>query len=262
MARKKLNTFTADDAGDDFTPSVRVMKSPVAQEESPKEAKKPVKKAPAPRKAEKAPKPVAEPAKPKLVVEEKPRPAMPVAQEKPAPPKQKPSRVTQQENITREIQRIKSEETGDELVQLVGFNLVDEEFGVDIQQVQEINRMVEITPVPRTPDFVEGVINLRGKVIPVIQLRKRFGHETKEVDKETRIVIVEVLSKVLGLVVDSVSEVLRIPANIIEPPPDIITGVEAEYIKGVAKLENRLLILLDLDKVIRQDMAEVVESSK
>ena len=135
-------------------------------------------------------------------------------------------------------------------LQLVSFNMGTEEFGVDILKVQEINRMVEITRVPQAPHFVEGVINLRGKVIPIVDLRKRFGLELKEHDKNTRIVVVDIGGNIMGMIVDSVSEVLRLPASTIEPPPEIVTGINSEYIKGVAKLEDRLLIFLDLSRVI------------
>lgn len=142
-----------------------------------------------------------------------------------------------------------------ELLQLVSFNIGSEEFGVDILKVQEINRMVDITKVPQAPHYVEGVINLRGKVIPIIDLRKRFNLELKEYDKNTRIVVVDINGSIMGMVVDSVSEVLRLPSNTIEPPPEIVAGINSEYIKGVAKLEDRLLIFLDLSKVI--DVAEI-----
>ncbi len=143
----------------------------------------------------------------------------------------------------------------DELLQLVSFKIGSEEFGVDILKVQEINRMVEITKVPQAPHYVEGVINLRGKVIPIVDLRKRFNLELKEHDKNTRIVVVDIGGNIMGLVVDSVSEVLRLPSSTIEPAPEIVTGINSEYIKGVAKLEDRLLIFLDLSKVI--DMNEM-----
>ncbi|MDH3892244.1 MAG: chemotaxis protein CheW [candidate division Zixibacteria bacterium] len=146
------------------------------------------------------------------------------------------------------------EQTG-ELLQLVSFNIGSEEFGVDILKVQEINRMVEITRVPQAPHYVEGVINLRGKVIPIVDLRKRFNLEVKEYDKNTRIVVVDISGNIMGMVVDSVSEVLRLPSNTIEPPPEIVASINSEYIKGVAKLEDRLLIFLDLSKVI--DVSEM-----
>jgi purine-binding chemotaxis protein CheW len=137
-----------------------------------------------------------------------------------------------------------------EELQLVSFNIGSEEFGVDILKVQEINRMVEITKVPQAPHYVEGVINLRGKVIPIVDLRKRFDLELKEHDKNTRIVVVDIEGNVMGMIVDAVSEVLRLPASTIEPPPEIVTGINSDYIKGVAKLDDRLLIFLDLSKVI------------
>jgi purine-binding chemotaxis protein CheW len=146
-----------------------------------------------------------------------------------------------------------SQGKSEELVQLVSFNIGEEEFGVDILKVQEINRMLEVTRVPNAPEFVDGVINLRGKVIPIIDLRRRFGMERKEHDKNTRIVVVELTGKIVGFVVDAVREVLRIPRSVTEPPPPIVAGVEAEYITAVGKLEDRLLILLDLDKVLSTD---------
>jgi len=157
-------------------------------------------------------------------------------------------------NILEKTDGAFSAQTG-ELLQLVSFNIGSEEFGVDILKVQEINRMVEITRVPQAPPYVEGVINLRGKVIPIVDLRKRFNMEEKEYDKNTRIVVVDISGNIMGMVVDSVSEVLRLPANTIEPPPEIVASINSEYIKGVAKLEDRLLIFLDLSKVI--DVSEM-----
>jgi purine-binding chemotaxis protein CheW len=136
-----------------------------------------------------------------------------------------------------------------ELLQLVSFHVGGEEFGLDILRVQEIIRVQQLTRVPNSPDFVEGVINLRGKVIPVIALRKRFGLEILAQDKQTRIVVVEVRGAVLGFMVDSVSEVLRIPADTVEPPPRL-GKVEREYVSGVGKLNDRLLILLDVDRLM------------
>lgn len=138
----------------------------------------------------------------------------------------------------------------DEL-QLVSFNIGDEEFGIDILKVQEINRMLTVTRVPNSPAFVDGVINLRGKVIPIIDLRGRFGMERKDHDKNTRIVVVELAGKIVGFVVDAVKEVLRIPRQVTEAPPSLASGVDEQYITGVAKLDDRLLILLDLEKVLQ-----------
>jgi purine-binding chemotaxis protein CheW len=136
------------------------------------------------------------------------------------------------------------------LLQLVTFTISNEEFGLDILKVHEIIRTMEITKVPRAPDFVEGVINLRGKVIPIIDLRKRFGMDSKPHDSQTRIIVVEINAMIVGFVVDSVSEVLRIPSNTVEPPPPIVSGIDSEYISGVGKLENRLLILIDLNRLL------------
>lgn len=137
-----------------------------------------------------------------------------------------------------------------ELLQLVSFMIGKEEFGVDILKVQEINRMFQITKVPNSPDYVDGVINLRGRVIPVIDLRAKLGMERKEHDKDTRIIVVELAGRTIGFIVDRVKEVLRIPGSIIEPPPSMVAGMNAEYITAVGKLEDRLLILLDLEKVL------------
>jgi purine-binding chemotaxis protein CheW len=138
----------------------------------------------------------------------------------------------------------------EELLQLVSFKLGKEEFGVDIQSIQEINRMVDITRVPNSPDFISGVINLRGQVIPIVDLRKRFKFPQREYDKDTRIIIVEVNRIVVGFVVDAVSEVIRISKSITEPPPPIVAGIGSEYIVSVAKMENRLIILLDLERAL------------
>lgn len=137
-----------------------------------------------------------------------------------------------------------------ELLQLVSFKIGSEEFGVDILRVQEINKMVQITKVPNSPVFVEGVINLRGKVIPIVDFRTRLGLAKIEHTKDTRIVVVDVEGKTIGFIVDSVSEVLRIPASITEAPPEIVSGVDSEFIKSVGKLEDRLLILIDLNKIL------------
>lgn len=141
-------------------------------------------------------------------------------------------------------------EQSENLIQLVSFTLDKEEFGIDILKVQEINRTPNITRVPNCPDFIEGVINLRGRIVPIIDLRKRFGMQAAEQSKDTRIIVVEVLSKIVGFIVDSVSEVLRIPHSVIDPPPPLVAGIRAEFIEGIGKLENRLLILLNLEKIL------------
>lgn len=151
-----------------------------------------------------------------------------------------------------------------EILQLVSFKIANEEFGVDILNVQEINKMTQITRVPNSPDFVEGVINLRGRVIPIIDLRTRLKLEKKEHDKDTRIIVVDLGKRTVGFIVDAVKEVLRIPVSITEAPPEIVSGIDSEFIKSVGKLEDRLLILIDLEKILTageaQLMAEVVSS--
>ena len=144
------------------------------------------------------------------------------------------------------------------LIQLVTFKIGEEEFGVDILKVQEIIRMMPITKVPNAPPFVEGVLNLRGKVIPVIDMRKRFGLRAAERDSRTRIKVMDLQGQVVGFVVDAVSQVLRIKESTVEPPPAVVAGIGAEYMKGVGKLEDRLLILLDLDKLLNpQDLGSL-----
>lgn len=138
-----------------------------------------------------------------------------------------------------------------ELLQLVSFHLGGEEYALEILKVQEIIRMVDLTRVPNSPDFVEGVINLRGKVIPVIGLRRRFHLEARKRDAQTRIIVVEISGSIVGFEVDAVNEVLRIPADTVEPPPRL-AKTEREYVSGVGKLNNRLLLLLDVDRLMSE----------
>jgi purine-binding chemotaxis protein CheW len=145
---------------------------------------------------------------------------------------------------------VETKNAAEQVLQFVTFTLGNEEYAVDILSVQEINRITEITKVPNSPDYVEGVINLRGKVIPVINLRKKFGREEKETDDTSRIIIMEIQEITNGLIVDSVSEVLRIPSSTIEPAPPMSSNISSQFIKGIAKLENRLIILIDLDKLL------------
>lgn len=138
----------------------------------------------------------------------------------------------------------------DVLAQVVTFSLAGEEFGVPILEVREIIRMTPITPVPRAPEFVEGVINLRGQIIPVVDLRKRFGITAAEVGAHTRIIVIEVNDNVLGLIVDAVDEVLRIPADTIAPPPALVAGgIGSEYIRGISHFNNKMIILIEMGRV-------------
>lgn len=144
----------------------------------------------------------------------------------------------------------------EKILQLVGFKVENEEFAVDILSVQEIIKMQQITEVPNSPEFVEGIINLRGKVIPVIDIRTRLGLEKKEFGSTTRIIVIEVSSKIVGFVVDEVTEVIRISSSIIEAPPAMVGGISSNYITAIGKMEDRLLILLDLDKTLSEDEKE------
>jgi len=134
-------------------------------------------------------------------------------------------------------------------LQLVSFKIGQEEFGIEIIKVQEIIKVMQITKVPNAPDFVDGVINLRGRVIPVVDLRIKLGLPKQDYTKNTRIIVIELNSRTVGFIVDEVSEVLRINRNITEEPPEMVGNVEKEFITAIGKLEDRLLILLDLEKI-------------
>ena len=136
-------------------------------------------------------------------------------------------------------------------VQIVGFRVGAETFGVPIALVHEIVRVPEITAVPEAPGCVEGVINLRGKIISVVDLRKRFGEREIRGGKKNRILVAELEGKLVGLIVDAASEVLKIPPSDIEPPPDVFGEDDVNYVTGVGKLHGRLIIMVDLKKVLR-----------
>ena len=136
--------------------------------------------------------------------------------------------------------------------QLVGFRIGDETYGVQIGSVREIVRVPEITAVPNAPEMIEGVINLRGKIIPVMDLRKRFRASSVQPDKKNRILVVEVEGRLLGLIVSSASEVLKIPPSEIEAPGTVFAEGESSYVTGVGKLKGRLIILLDIVRLLRQ----------
>ena len=147
----------------------------------------------------------------------------------------------------------------EESLQLVTFEVAEEEFAVDILAVHEINRMMELTRVPQAPNEIEGVINLRGKIIPVMDLRKRFGLPSRDRDDQTRIIVVEVDGRVIGFIVDRVRQVLPISRSIVEPAPDMVATIDSQFISGVGKLPDRLLILLDLNQLLTGKLAEAVD---
>lgn len=147
-------------------------------------------------------------------------------------------------------------EVHEETRQLVIFRLGDEEFGVDILQVREIEKIEQgVTRVPKSPDFVEGVINLRGDIVPIVDLRKRFGLLVREIGRESRVIIVEVLGNLVGMTVDAVVEVLRVNVSAVENAPSITKGVDAFFLSGVAKIGERLIILLDLERALSAEEA-------
>ena len=152
----------------------------------------------------------------------------------------------------------------DKELQVVGFRIGRETFGLPISTVREIVRVPEITSVPNAPDYIEGVINLRGRIIPVVDLRKRFGDKSFERNKKNRIVVVELGSRAVGLIVHSASEVLRIPPSDIDEPHNVFKEGELNYITGIGKLNGRLVILLDLNKVLERgelnQLEEVAEA--
>ena len=137
--------------------------------------------------------------------------------------------------------------------QVVSFQLANEHYGINIQNVQEIILVGEITSIPEVPTFVEGLINLRGKVIPVIDLRRRFGLTAGEHAENTRIIVTNTSERTIGLIVDEVNEVLRLDGNQIEPLPEGVTDVDISYITGVVKLKDRILILLDTEVVLSDE---------
>jgi len=154
-------------------------------------------------------------------------------------------------------------------LQVVGFRIGNETFGVRIGSVREIVRVPEITAVPSAPETVEGVINLRGKIIPVMDLRKRFGQTDVQPDKKNRILVVELENKLVGLIVNAASEVLKLAPSEIEAPGTLFAEGESTYVTGVGKLKGRLIILLDIAKLLHrpeykrfEEAAELVGAAK
>ncbi|MBI4690627.1 MAG: chemotaxis protein CheW [Nitrospirae bacterium] len=154
------------------------------------------------------------------------------------------------EDILADFKEPKSE------LHLVTFN-IGEEYGVPISQVHEIIRVGNITIVPNSPSYMEGVINLRGKVLPVLNLRKRLKLSERDMSKASRIIVTEVGDKVIGLLVDAVSHVIKVPAGFVETAPEEVLEVDTDYITGVGKLKERLIIMLDLEKLLRREKIEI-----
>lgn len=135
-------------------------------------------------------------------------------------------------------------------VKLAVFNLREQPYAIDIMKIKQIIRPLKITKLPKAPDFMEGVVNLRGVVIPVIDMRKRFALPPRESEEETKVIIAAVDRKIVGIIVDDVSEVISVPRSEIQPPPRVIRGVEAEYLLGVCRHEDDILMILNLDEIL------------
>ena len=152
---------------------------------------------------------------------------------------------------THALAKIEDGTKHDELIQLVSFMLAEEEYGVEVLKVREIIRMPTITKMPNVPHHVEGIINLRGKVIPIISMRRRFNLMESENNNQTRIIIMDVCGSLTGFIVDAVSEVIRIHSSEIQPPPSMMMsgGIGQEFITGVFNHAERLLIIMDIDRM-------------
>lgn len=150
-------------------------------------------------------------------------------------------------------------------IQQVIFKLSDEEYGVDIMKVSGVEKHQEIVKVPNSPEYIEGIINLRGEVLPVYNIRKKFKLAAKEVDDNTKIVVINTNSMKIGFVVDAVSEIVHIDEDNIEQAPKIVTGISRKYIKSIAKQEGRMIILIDIDLIVSDEeyekLEEVIESN-
>jgi purine-binding chemotaxis protein CheW len=145
-----------------------------------------------------------------------------------------------------------------EEIKVIVFGLANEEYGIEVEKVRTIERMIPITRVPKTPAFIKGVINLRGVVLPVIDLRGRFGLSETEPTENSRIVIVAVNDLEVGFIVDAANDVIDIDSDSIDNPPEVVGGIQAKYLRGVAKLsENRLLIMLNLAEVLKR--SEIIQ---
>jgi purine-binding chemotaxis protein CheW len=145
------------------------------------------------------------------------------------------------------------------IIQLVGFRLDNEDYAIAITKIQEIILMKPITRIPQVPDFIEGLINLRGSVIPIVNLRKRFGLPARQVDDDTRTIVVNIHDKTVGCIVDAVTQVMRINRDQIQPPPLSVLAIANQYIAGLAQLEDRLLIILDIERLF-DEQSSVINS--
>lgn len=143
--------------------------------------------------------------------------------------------------------------------QYVIFKLSGEEYGVEIKHVQEITEYKKATKVPNVPNFIEGIINLRGNITPIVSLKKRFNLDEGEIKENNRIIIINLKDKQVGFVVDDASQVLTMDEKQIENPPDLLTGIDRQYIIGIGKVEEKIIILLDLEKILTEEEKEEIQ---
>ena len=150
--------------------------------------------------------------------------------------------------------------TASELIQILRFTIENEEYGVELLKVQEVIRLSNITRLPKAPHFVKGVINLRGNVIPIIDLREKFGLNTLNYSTSTRAIIMEIQDQQIGIVVDFVNQVVQIPKDSIQPPPSVVSGLASEYIEGVSNSNEKLIIILKISEILSDD--EILQLEK
>ena len=156
----------------------------------------------------------------------------------------------------------KVKQVRDNYDQIISFKVGEEEYGLEILKVKEVIRVTEITRLPKVREFVKGVINLRGDVIPIIDLKERFGLARQDYTDASRVIVVEIGGKSVGMVVDSVSKVIRLESSQIEPPPELAGGMSSRYLRGVGKLEDRLVILIEIADLLTDDEHEEIDRVK
>ncbi|SDJ99482.1 chemotaxis protein CheW [Natronincola ferrireducens] len=144
--------------------------------------------------------------------------------------------------------------------QYVIFKLCGEEYGVEINHVQEITEYKKATKVPNVPSFIEGIINLRGNITPIVSLKKKFNLEEGEIQENNRIIIINLKNKHVGFIVDDASQVLTMEEKQIENPPELLTGIDRQYITGIGKVEEKIIILLDLEKILTEEEKEEIKN--
>lgn len=154
------------------------------------------------------------------------------------------------------MSNISSNDLQSNILELVGFTIANEFFALEINSIREIIKVNDITRVPNTPKYIKGVINLRGKVIPIIDMRKKLNLKQIDYDKNTRIIILEFNNMIVGIIVDSVREVLRIDSSVTEPPPALVKGGTSDYISAVGKLDDKLINILNLDYLLNNHLNE------